>query len=141
MAEPSLSKTTFYTALYRLFCYSPPASRGECPGRDRPLQPVQRKGTLPGYLYTDNGFWDTFRAVFPFFNVMYRGRNSQIMQGLVNTYKGKRMAAGIGRPGHRDCMIGSNSAPYCRCLPERHPGRIQTLYEAILKNTPKTKAP
>src|SRR3546814_14411354 len=40
-----------------------------------------------GYMFTDNGFWDTWRAVFPFFALMYPERDSQFKPGLVNTYK------------------------------------------------------
>eukprot|EP01031_Cornospumella_fuschlensis_P048078 gene48078-58893_t len=32
-------------------------------------------------MFTDNGFWDTFRAVFPFFNLMFPSLNAQIMEG------------------------------------------------------------
>lgn len=31
---------------------------------------------LLGAMFTDNGFWDTFRAVFPFFNLMYPELNA-----------------------------------------------------------------
>ena len=62
-------------------------------------------------MYTDNGFWDTFRAVFPFFNLMYPELNGQIMQGLENAYKESGWLPEWASPGHRDCMIGSNSAP------------------------------
>jgi predicted alpha-1,2-mannosidase len=92
---------------------------------------------LPGYMFTDNGFWDTFRAVFPFFNLMYPDLNAQIMEGLVNTYKESGWLPEWASPGHRDCMIGSNSAvniadAYLKGI---RGFDIQTLYEAILNNT------
>ena len=76
---------------------------------------------LPGYMFTDNGFWDTFRAVFPFFTLMYPDLDSQIMQGLVNTYKESGWLPEWASPGHRDCMIGSNfSINNSRLLSERN---------------------
>ena len=57
-----------------------------------------------------NGFWDTFRAVFPFFNLMYPELNKQIMEGLANTYRESGWLPEWASPGHRDIMIGSNSA-------------------------------
>jgi len=92
---------------------------------------------LPGYMFTDNGFWDTFRAVFPFFTLMYPEMNSQIMQGLVNTYKESGWLPEWASPGHRDCMIGSNSASliadaYLKGIKGYD---IETLYEALVKNS------
>ena len=65
---------------------------------------------LPGYMFTDNGFWDTFRAVFPFFNMMYPEMNGKIMKGLANTYLESGWLPEWASPGHRQSMIGSNSA-------------------------------
>lgn len=129
-------KTTFYTALYRLLLFPRPLHEVNARGEIVHYSPYNGK-VLPGYLYTDNGFWDTFRAVFPFFNVMYRERNSQIMQGLVNTYKESGWLPEWASPGHRDCMIGSNSASLIAdaYLKGIRGFDIQTLYEAILKNT------
>ncbi len=88
-------------------------------------------------MFTDNGFWDTFRAVFPFFTMMYPELNSQIMAGLVNTYKESGWLPEWASPGHRSCMIGSNSASLIAdsYLKGIRGYDIETLYEAILKNT------
>ncbi|HCZ21390.1 MAG TPA: alpha-mannosidase, partial [Porphyromonadaceae bacterium] len=40
-----------------------------------------------GYMYTDNGFWDTFRAVHPLFTLVYPEVSERIMQALVNSYE------------------------------------------------------
>ncbi|WP_133063350.1 GH92 family glycosyl hydrolase, partial [Sedimentisphaera salicampi] len=92
---------------------------------------------LPGYMFTDNGFWDTFRAVFPFFTVMYPELNADIMKGLVNTYKESGWLPEWASPGHRDCMVGSNSASIIAntYLSGIRGYDIETLYEAILKNS------
>ena len=91
----------------------------------------------PGYMFTDNGFWDTFRAVFPFFTLMQPELDSHIMEGLVNAYKESGWLPEWASPGHRDCMIGSNSASiiadsYIKGIRGYD---IDTLYDAIIKNT------
>ena len=88
-------------------------------------------------MFTDNGFWDTFRALFPFFTLMYPDVNSRIMEGLVNTYKESGWLPEWASPGHRDCMIGSNSASLIADSYNKgiRGYDIETLYEAIIKNT------
>ena len=127
---------TFYTALYRTLLF--PRKFYEYNEQNEIVHYSPYNGEiLPGYMFTDNGFWDTFRAVFPFFTVMYQELNSQIMQGLVNTYKESGWLPEWASPGHRDCMIGSNSASLIAdsYLKGIRGYDIEVLYEAILKNT------
>ena len=42
---------------------------------------------LPGYMYTDTGFWDTFRCLFPLLNLVYPSVNAEIQAGLANTWR------------------------------------------------------
>jgi predicted alpha-1,2-mannosidase len=92
---------------------------------------------LQGYMFTDNGFWDTFRSLFPFLTLMYPDLNSHIMEGLANTYRESGWLPEWASPGHRDCMIGSNSASLITdsYLKGIRGYDIETLYKAILKNT------
>ena len=127
---------TFYTALYRVLLF--PRKFYEIDANDEIMHYSPYNGkVLPGYMFTDNGFWDTFRAVFPFFTIMYPEYLSQVMQGLVNTYNESGWLPEWASPGHRDCMIGSNSAiniadAYLRGIRGYD---IETLYEAIVKNS------
>jgi predicted alpha-1,2-mannosidase len=129
-------RKTFYSCLYRVLLF--PRKFYEI-DRDKKIihySPYNGK-VLPGYMFTDNGFWDTFRAVFPFFNLMYPSLNSEIMQGLVNTYDESGWLPEWASPGHRDCMIGSNSASIISdaYLKGVRGFNIDKLYEAILKNS------
>ena len=63
-----------------------------------------------GYLYTDTGFWDTFRALFPLLNLVYPSVNAEIQQGLANIARENSFLPEWASPGHRDCMVGNNSA-------------------------------
>lgn len=127
---------TFYSTLYRVLLF--PRKFHEIDKNDEIVHYSPYNGeVLPGYMFTDNGFWDTFRAVFPFFTLMYPELNSQIMQGLVNTYKESGWLPEWASPGHRGCMIGSNSASLIAdsYLKGIRGYDIETLYEAIVKNT------
>ncbi len=68
---------------------------------------------------------------------MYPDLNAQIMEGLVNTYKESGWLPEWASPGHRGCMIGSNSASLISdaYLKGIRGYDIETLYEAIVKNT------
>ncbi len=63
---------------------------------------------LPGYMFTDNGFWDTFMAVFPFFNLMYPSMKEKMQAGLVNTYLESGFLPEWASPVHRNIMIDHN---------------------------------
>ena len=127
---------TFYSCLYRMILF--PRSFYEINDKNDVVHYSPYNGeVLPGYMYTDNGFWDTFRALFPFTTVMYPGLNAKIMEGLVNTYRESGWLPEWASPGHRDCMIGSNSASLITdsYLKGIRGYDIETLYEAIIKNT------
>lgn len=127
---------TFYSCLYRVLLFPRKFYEIDHKGNIIHYSPYNGK-VEKGYLFTDNGFWDTFRAVFPLFTLVYPELNQQIMQGLVNTYKESGWLPEWASPGHRDCMIGSNSASivadsYIKGIRGYD---INTLYEAIIKNS------
>ena len=127
---------TFYSCLYRLLLFPRKFYELDKSNEVVHYSPYNGK-VLPGYMFTDNGFWDTFRAVFPFFNLMYPELNSQIMEGLANTYKESGWLPEWASPGHRDCMVGSNSAPiiadaFLKGNVKEKDAEI--LLEAVLKN-------
>ncbi|WP_291912781.1 GH92 family glycosyl hydrolase [Chitinophaga sp. CB10] len=127
---------TFYSSLYRVLLF--PRKFYELNAKNEVVHYSPYKGeVLPGYMFTDNGFWDTFRAVHPFFTLMYPSLSSHIMEGLANAYKESGWLPEWASPGHRDCMIGSNSASliadaYIKGIRGYD---INTLYEAVLKNS------
>jgi predicted alpha-1,2-mannosidase len=127
---------TFYSCFYRVLLFPRKFYEYDKDNKVVHYSPYNGK-VLPGYMFTDNGFWDTFRAVYPFFNMMYPELNSNIMDGLANTYKESGWLPEWASPGHRDCMIGSNSAPIVADAFLK--GNVtqetaKTLFEAIIKN-------
>lgn len=128
---------TFYSCLYRVLLF--PRKFYELNTENEVVHYSPYNGeVLPGYMFTDNGFWDTFRAVFPFFNLMYRELNGKIMKGLVNAYQESAWLPEWASPGHRDCMIGSNSAINIADAflkgSINDSADIEILLEAVLKN-------
>src|SRR5690606_1140862 len=56
---------TFYSCLYRVLLFPRKFYEYDADGQMVHYSPYNGE-ILPGYMFTDNGFWDTFRAVFPF---------------------------------------------------------------------------
>lgn len=127
---------TFYSCLYRTMLFPRKFYEINAEGKVMHYSPYNGK-VLPGYLFTDNGFWDTFRAAFPLFNLMEQELNSHIQEGLVNAYLESGWLPEWASPGHRDCMIGSNSASIIAdaYLKGLRGFNIDILYKAILKNS------
>jgi predicted alpha-1,2-mannosidase len=126
---------TFYSCLYRVLLFPRKFYEINAAGQVVHYSPYNGE-VLPGFMYTDNGFWDTFRAVFPFFTLMYPSLVTEIMQGLENTYRESGWLPEWASPGHRDCMIGSNSASLIAdaYLKGIRGFDIELLYEAMKKN-------
>jgi len=100
---------TFYTCLYRSLLFPRKFYEIDENGKVMHYSPYNGE-VLPGYMYTDSGFWDTFRSLFPFLNMMYPSVNREIQEGLVNTYNESGFFPEWASPGHRGCMVGNNSA-------------------------------
>ncbi|RSV17029.1 glycoside hydrolase family 92 protein [Sphingomonas sp. ABOLF] len=136
VSDPNIdNRRTFYSALWRMLQF--PRMFHETDAADKTVHYSPYDGKVhDGVLYTDNGFWDTWRAVFPWFALMYPERDGEIMQGLVNTYKESGWLPEWASPGHRNVMIGSNSANLIAdaYLNGVRGFDVETLYEAMVKN-------
>ena len=100
---------TFYSCLYRSVLFPRSFYEIDAEGSVIHYSPYNGK-VLPGYLFTDTGFWDTFRSLFPLLNLVYPSMNEKMQAGLVNAYKESGFLPEWASPGHRDCMVGNNSA-------------------------------
>ena len=99
----------FYSCLYRSLLF--PRKFYEIDAQGNPVHYSPYNGeVLPGYMFTDSGFWDTFRCLFPLLNFMYPSINKEMQEGLINTYKESGFFPEWASPGHRGCMVGNNSA-------------------------------
>jgi len=127
---------TFYSCLYRTMLFPRKFYEFDASGKVMHYSPYEGK-ILPGYLFTDNGYWDTFRAVFPLFNLLHPSLNAKIQEGMVNTFNESGWLPEWASPGHRDCMVGSNSASIIAdaYLKGARGYDIGKLYDAVLKNS------
>ena len=125
---------TFYSCLYRSTLF--PRKFYEIDEKGQPVHYSPYNGkVLPGYMYTDTGFWDTFRCLFPLLNLVYPSVNAEIQAGLANTYRESGFLPEWASPGHRGCMVGNNSASVVSdaILKGVTPAEdVETLYEAMM---------
>lgn len=100
---------TFYSCLYRALLF--PRAFHEVDAQGKVVHYSPYNGQLcQGPLFTDTGFWDTFRSLFPLLNLVYPDVSSQMLAGLANAYRESGFLPEWASPGHRDCMVGNNSA-------------------------------
>ena len=68
---------TFYSTLYRTLFFPMKMYEIDSNGAIVHYSPYSGK-ILPGYRFAGTGFWDTFRALYPFLNLMYPSINKEI---------------------------------------------------------------
>ncbi|MFL6675544.1 MAG: GH92 family glycosyl hydrolase [Massilia sp.] len=100
---------TFYSSLYRMVLF--PNKLYELDANAQPVHWSPYNGkVLPGYLFGGTGFWDTFRALYPFLNLVYPSINREMQAGLANAYQEGGWLPEWSSPGYANVMIGNNSA-------------------------------
>lgn len=100
---------TFYSCLYRSLLFPRDMSEIAPDGRRVHYSPHDGK-IHEGYLFTDTGLWDTFRSLFALLDLVYPETAAKIMEGYANHYLESGLLPEWASPGHRDCMVGNNSA-------------------------------
>lgn len=124
---------TFYSCLYRALQF--PHKMYEMDAEGKMVHWSPYTGDIkPGYMFAGTGFWDTFRALYPFLNFAYPAINKEMQEGLINDYKEGGWLPEWSSPGYANIMIGNNSASvvsdaYIKGLRGYD---INTLYEALL---------
>jgi len=100
-------RRTFYSCLYRAHLF--PRMFHEPDAAGEPIHYSPFDGQVhAGVLYTDNGFWDTCRTVYPLLALIQPARLGEIIQGWVNAYKEGGWLPNWPSPGYRACMIGTH---------------------------------
>ena len=127
---------TFYSCLYRSVLF--PRSFYELNAQGEPIHYSPYNGEVrKGYMFTDTGFWDTFRCLFPLLNLVYPSMNTKMQEGLVNAYLESGFLPEWASPGHRGCMVGNNSASIVAdaYLKGLRGYDINKLWEAVVHGT------
>jgi predicted alpha-1,2-mannosidase len=126
---------TFYSCLYRMLFFPLKLYEKTAAGEIVHYSPYNGK-VEPGYMFGGTGFWDTFRALYPFLNLMYPSINKEMQLGLINDYKEGGWLPEWSSPGYRSVMVGNNSASVVAdaWLQGVRGYAIDTLYQALLKD-------
>lgn len=124
----------FYSCLYRTLLFPRMFYEVDQAGNIVHYSPYNGQ-VLPGYMFTDTGFWDTFRALFPFLNLMYPEMSEKMQDGLANAYREGGWLPEWASPGYRSVMVGNNSASVVAdaWIKGVRSNDIETLYEAVIK--------
>jgi predicted alpha-1,2-mannosidase len=100
-------RRTFYTCLYRTQLFPRIFHEFDAEGKPAHYSPYSGK-VHEGLLYTDNGFWDTYRTMYPLLALIAPERLNEILQGWVNAYKEGGWFPQWASPGYRACMVGTH---------------------------------
>ena len=124
---------TFYSCLYRMLFFPNKLYEINAKGDILHYSPYTGE-TMPGYLFAGTGFWDTFRALYPFLNLVYPSIDKEMQEGLINDYKEGGWLPEWSSPGYADIMIGNNSASVVAdaWLKGVRGYNIDTLYAALV---------
>ena len=126
---------TFYSCLYRSLLFPRKFFEFDKNGDVVHYSPYNGE-VRKGYMFTDTGFWDTFRSLFPFLNLMYPELSAQMQEGLSHAYDESGWLPEWASPGLRNIMVGNNSASVVSDAYLKSDGsykyNIENLYEALI---------
>ena len=124
---------TFYSCLYRSVLF--PRMFHEIDAKGNIVHYSPHTGeVLPGRMFTDTGFWDSFRGELPMINLIYPEMSAQMQEGFLNSYLESGFYPEWASPGHRDCMVGNNSASVVAdaCIKGIEQPNAEKMYEGLL---------
>ena len=138
----SVDQAFFDHCLYRLFLF--PQTFYEVTEQGESIHMDLASGTVkPGLLFTNNGFWDTFRTSFPLFALIIPEHYRQFLEGFLNSYRDTGYLPKWLAPDERGMMPGTlidgliaDSA--CKNMaPELEEEFLKAMIETATKADPK----
>ncbi|MFT4197481.1 MAG: GH92 family glycosyl hydrolase [Pseudoxanthomonas sp.] len=145
-------RVTLYSSLYRLFLYPNTGSENagtaatpdwryasQFSADDEAAQGNAERSFAPvrdGRVYVNNGFWDTFRTVWPAYALLDPGGAGDLVAGFLEQYRAGGWVARWSSPGYADLMVGTSSdVAFADAWAKGIGGFDPVLaYEAALKN-------
>jgi hypothetical protein len=93
------------TAAQPHYQYASPVS----PQTGTPTDTATNAKLVDGKIYVNNGFWDTYRTVWPAYTLLYPEVAAEIADGFVQQYRDGGWIARWSSPGYADLMTGTSS--------------------------------
>ena len=142
-------RRTLYGCLYRMNLY--PNSAHENAGTAEQPRWIHASSVLPmeestptetgaqvcaGLSYVNNGFWDTYRTIWPALSLLYPQLAAEMIEGFIQQYREGGWVARWSSPGYADLMTGTSSDVAFADAQLRGVPLVDPLgtYEAGLKN-------
>ena len=101
-------KATFYSCVFRANLFSHQFFEYNREGKPVYYSPYDAK-LHEGYMYTDNGFWDTFRSQFPLTNILHPGMQGRYMQALLDAQQQCGWLPAWSAPSETGGMLGNHA--------------------------------
>ncbi|MBO3271955.1 GH92 family glycosyl hydrolase [Hymenobacter defluvii] len=101
-------KATFYSCFFRASLFSRQFYEYDKTGKPYYFSPYDSK-VHDGYMFTDTGFWDTFRAQFPLNALLYPTMHGRYMQALLAAQEQCGWLPSWSFPGEAGSMIGNHA--------------------------------
>ncbi len=101
-------KETFYSCFFRASLFSRKFYEIDKNGNPYYFSPYDGK-VHEGYMYTDTGFWDTFRAQFPLNTLLHPQMHGRYMQALLSAYQQCGWLPSWSFPSEGGSMIGNHA--------------------------------
>jgi len=130
--------SVFYTGLARGLAFPRRLDEVDENGKIVHYSPYSSDGGVrDGILVTDNGFWDTYRTVYPMLSLLYPDHLGNIVQGWLNAYREGGWLPSWASPGYRNCMVGTFAdVVVADAVVKQVPGFDHvTAYDALIKDS------
>lgn len=128
-------KIIFYSNFYRASLY-PNAMWEDVNGSPKYSQ-IGGSEVKEGFLYVNNGFWDTYRSAWPWYVLIHPQHTSKMLQGFLNHYRDNGSVPQWSSPWDRRTMLGTLSDVIFADAYVKGVRGFDSLmaYEAMLKNS------
>ena len=128
-------RRTFYTMLYRALLFPRTFHEPDENGDLRHYSPYSGQ-IEAGEMWTDNGFWDTHRTVYPLLALAWPQTLASMLRGFTNAYRQGGWLPRWCAPGYVACMVGNHLAAVACDAMSRGIGGfdLPTLFEAMRKD-------
>lgn len=129
-------KRTFYSCLYRTLLYPRVFHEYDKSGAPVHYNADTRKAEK-GVFYTDNGFWDTYRTVYPLLSILMPDRVREMIEGFINYAEETGWLPKWLSPGEFGLMPGTlvEAVIADACVKGIVDGELRKrAYRALLKN-------